>query len=159
MRSRRGNVALEAVLFIPILILFFVATEQLGKLTYTYFTLKKVVNTAARYIATQQGVNACDAADPNIVAGINFALTGTTDGSLPTFVGGLTSDMFLVSAESFDVSSGTAATYDCSLGGIIAPDFIVVSIPDGYQVTPIIPFLTLTPILLKPRVKVAYGGT
>jgi hypothetical protein len=159
MRRRRGNVALEAVLFIPILILMFVATEQLGKLTYTYFTLKKMVNTAARYIATQQGVNACDSADPNIVAGINFALTGTTDGSGAAFVGGLTSDMFLVTPESYDASSQTAGSYDCSLAGTIAPDFIVVSIPDGYSVTPIIPFLTMTAIPLKPRVKVPYGGT
>ena len=142
MKSRRGNVALEAVLFIPILITMFVATEQLGKLTYTYFTLKKVENTAARYIATQQGVNACDSADPNITAGINFALTGTTDGSAASVVNGLTS-----------------GAYDCSLAGTIAPDFIVVSIPDGYTMTPIIPHLTLMAIPLKPRVKVPYGGT
>lgn len=159
MRNRRGNVALEAALFIPILITMFVATEQLGKLTYTYFTLKKVVNTAARYIATQQGVNACDAADPNIVAGINFALTGSTDGSGEAFVGGLTADMFQVDAESFDTASGTAGAYDCSLAGIIPPDFIVVSIPQGYTVAPLIPHLTLMSIPLKPRVKIPYGGT
>lgn len=159
MRTRRGNAALEAALFIPVLVTLLVSMEQIGKLTYTYFTLKKMVYAAARYIGTQQGVNMCDASDPNIMAGINFALTGTTDGSGPAIVSNLTADMFQVDAESYDPQAETVGAYDCSLAGTIAPDFVIVSIPEGYQVTPIIPFLTLTAIPLKPRVKVPYGGT
>ena len=40
-----------------------------------------------------------------------------------------------------------------------SPDFVVVSIPNGYEVNPRIPFLTLDPILLRPMVRVPYGGT
>lgn len=160
MKSRRGNVALEGLLFIPMLITFFVATEQLGKLIYTYYTLTKIVNAAAQYIATQQGTNACDSADPNIVAGINFALTGSTDGSLPAFIADLTPDLFRVTFESFDPLSQTAGPYDCTLAGTVAPDYVIVGLrPTGYLVSPIIPHLTLTAIPLKPQVKVPYGGT
>ncbi|MDQ6675880.1 MAG: pilus assembly protein, partial [Acidobacteriota bacterium] len=90
MRARRGNTILEAALFIPILVTLLVSLEQLGKLTYTYYTLKKTLYSAARYIGTQQGVNFCDASDPNILAGLNFALTGTSDGSASPFITGLT---------------------------------------------------------------------
>ncbi|MCU1259125.1 MAG: hypothetical protein JWO80_2010 [Bryobacterales bacterium] len=159
MRSRRGNSILEAALFIPVLVTLMVAMEQIGKLTYTYFTLKKMVYSAARYIGTQQGVNMCDSSDPNIVAGINFALTGTTDATGAPFIPNLTADMLHVTAESFDPVAGTAGPYDCSLAGVKGPDYVIVSIQDGYNVTPIIPFLTLTPIPLKPRIKVPYGGT
>jgi hypothetical protein len=35
----------------------------------------------------------------------------------------------------------------------------VVSIPDGYSIRPIIPYLSTEPILFKPRVRVPFGGT
>lgn len=164
-RNRRGNTILEAALFVPVLVTMLVALEQIGKVTYTYFTLKKIVYTAARYIGTQQGVNFCDPADPNIVAGLNFAVTGTTDATAPALVQGLTTDMFVVTIERYDPVSQTTSACDCSNSGCdtgaggLAPDSIVVSIPNGYAMTPIIPFLTLTQIPLKPQVKVPYGGT
>jgi len=164
-RSRRGNTVLEAALFIPILVTLLVSLEQLGKLTYTYYTLKKTLYTAARYIGTQQGVNFCDAADPTILAGLNFALTGTSDGSANPTVNGLTADMLLVTVERYNAADQSLGACDCSVSGCdtsaggTAPDFIVVSIPDGFAVRPIIPFLTLDPILLKPQVKVPFSGT
>jgi hypothetical protein len=39
------------------------------------------------------------------------------------------------------------------------PDFITVSIPDGYQVTPRIPYILLDPILFKPQIRIPFGGT
>lgn len=158
-KSRRGNSILEGALFIPVLVTLLVSVEQIGKLTYTYFSLKKLVYSAGRYIATQQGVNVCDSADPSVVAGLNFAITGTTDGSGAAVMANLTPDMLQVTGESYDPFSQTAGQYDCSQAGIVAPDYIVVSIPEGYTVTPVIPFLTLTAIPLKPKVKVPYGGT
>jgi hypothetical protein len=164
-RGRGGNSFLEAAMFLPILITLLVACEQVGKLTLTYYTLKKVLYNAARYIGTSQGVNFCDAADPNIVAGMNFALTGTTDGSGTPLVSGLTADMLLVAYERVDSTGQALAACDCSISGCDAaagggsPDYITISIPDGFTVTPIIPFLTLQPISLKPAVKVPYGGT
>jgi hypothetical protein len=47
---------------------------------------------------------------------------------------------------------------DISQGGS-APDFIVVSMPGGYQVPVRILGLNIDPIVLKPEVKVPYGGT
>ena len=164
-RTRRGNTLIEAALFLPILITLLVSIEQLGKLTYTYYTLKKTLYTAARYIGTQQGVNFCDPADPTIVAGLEFALTGTSDGSGNPLVTGLTLDMLLVTAQRVNPIDQTLGQCDCSNSGCdlaaggTAPDYIVVSIPDGFTMTPIIPFLTLQPILLKPQVKVPYTGT
>ncbi len=164
-RSRGGNTVLEAALFIPILVTLLVSVEQLGKLTYTYYTIKKALYSAARYIGTQQGVNFCDAADPSILAGLNFALTGSTDGSANPLVTGLTPDMLLVSIERYSAADQTLSACDCSATGCdtsaggTAPDFIVVSIPEGYAMRPIIPFLTLEPILLKPQVKVPFTGT
>ncbi len=165
LRSRSGNTVLEAALFIPILVTLLVSVEQLGKLTYTYYTIKKALYSAARYIGTQQGVNFCDAADPSILAGLNFALTGTADGSANPLVNGLTPDMLLVSIERYSAADQTLSACDCSATGCdtsaggTAPDFIVVSIPEGYAMRPLIPFLTLDPILLKPQVKVPFTGT
>ncbi len=157
--TRRGNAIVEAALFIPVLVTLLVGVEQLGKLTYTYYTLKKELYAAARYIATQQGVNICDPADPAIVAGINFALTSSTDGSGAPFIADLTSDMIQVTGETLDPASLTVGDYNCALAGTVPPDFVIVSIPNGYQVTPIIPFLTPMIVPLKPSVKVPYGGT
>lgn len=163
--DRRGNTFLEAAMFLPLLLTLFVACEQIGKLTYTYYTLQKVLYNAARYIGTSQGVNFCDAADPSIVAGINFALTGTTDGSGAPVVNGLTADMLQVAIERYDSTGQVLVPCDCSTSGCDesnhggAPDYITVTIPDGFAVTPIIPFLTLQPFQLMPHVKVPYGGT
>lgn len=164
-RTRRGNTIIEAALFLPILVTLLVSVEQLGKLTYTFYTLKKTLYTAARYIGTQQGVNFCDPADPTIVAGLEFALTGTSDGSADPLVTGLTPDMLLVTAQRVNPIDQSLGPCDCSNSGCdlsaggSAPDYIVVSIPDGYSMKPIIPFLTIDPILLKPSVKVPYTGT
>ena len=165
MRGRRGNTILEAAMFIPVLLTLFVALEQIGKLTYTYYTLKKILYNAARYIGTSNGVNFCDAGDPNIVAGLNFALTGTTDGTGPPLINGLTADMLLVGYERYDPVGQIVTPCDCSVAGCDeaagggSPDYITVSIPDGFMVTPNIPFLTVQPIPLRPQVKVPYGGT
>ena len=40
----------------------------------------------------------------------------------------------------------------------LPPDFIVVSIPSGYPVTPHIRLLPMDPIPLRPTVRVPYGG-
>jgi hypothetical protein len=163
--SRRGNTLVEAALFIPILLTLLVSIEQLGKLTYTYYSLKKTLYTAARYLGTQQAVNFCDASDPNIVAALNFAVTGTSDGSAAPIISGLTTDMLRIDYERYDPAGQTLSACDCSntgcdesMGGS-APDYIAISIPDGFTFTPNIPFSTLVPILLKPQVLVPYGGT
>jgi len=166
---RRGGAVLETALFVPILVLLLVGMVQIAKVTYTYYTLRKTLYTAARYVATQQGVDLCNAADPAIMAAINLALTGnsTDAGGIDPILPALTSDMITMNIERVDPTSGVPTACDCSISGCDTnagggePDFVVVSIPNGYTVTPVIPGVTLPsgPILLKPTVRVPFGGT
>lgn len=161
---RRGSSILELALLMPIALLLLVGMAQLAKITYIYYTLKKTVYSIGAYLSTQQGVNFCDPADPTIAAAINFGLTGTTDNSQPVFVNGLTAAMIQVTPEAIDPVTGTIGTYGSGCVATPAfdgtpPDQIVVSIPNGYMVTPRIPLLPADAIALKPMIKVPYGGT
>jgi Flp pilus assembly protein TadG len=163
---RRGNTVIEAAIFIPILLTLLVATEQLGKLTYTYYSLKKALYSAARYVGTQQGVNFCDASDPNIVAAENLAATGTTDGSALPLVQDFTADMITITAESYIPAGQTQSLGACPCqdygDGVPAcqgPNFISVTVPNGYNFTPNIPFSPVITIPLTPQVLIPYGGT
>jgi hypothetical protein len=160
---QRGNAVLETALFIPILLLLISGMVQFGKITYVYYTLKKTLYTAARYLAIQQGVDFCDDANTAIAAAKQYALTGTTDGSAQSFLPALTADMIQVQTECYDPASqsvGQCLAAGCgSAAGGPRPDYVVVSIPDGYQVTPRIPFVLLDPIPLRPQVRVPFGGT
>ena len=162
-RDCRGNMVLEAALFIPVLLLLIVGMVQLGKITYIYYTLKKTLFAAAQYLSAQQGVNFCDDSDTAIAAAKSFALTGTTDGSADSFLPALTTDMISIQPECFDASTGAVGPCDTSscstAAGSPRPDYIVVSIPDGYQVTPRIPYMLLQPIPLRPEIRVPFGGT
>jgi len=157
---------LETALFVPILFTLLVGMVQIGKITYVYYTLRKTLYTAGRFVAAQQGVNFCDDADAAILAAKNFALSGSsseeaTDTVIPT----LTADMIAISVERYDAESGVPAACECSVAGCDAangggsPDFVVVTIPNGFEVNPRIPFLTVDPILLRPMVRVPYGGS
>ena len=140
--------------------------EQIATVTYPYYELKKALYTVARYVGTQQGVNFCaGSGDPAITAGVNLAITGTTDGTW--HADSSKSDCGHVrdstgtrrhqrQLDRLYVSDITGC--DESAGGG-APDFITVSLPSGYPVQPIIPFTTLQTIPLVPSVKVPYGGT
>lgn len=157
--------ALETALFLPLLLLLIVGMVQIGKITYIYYTLKKTLYTLAMYLSTQQGVNFCDDGDALIAAAKNYALTGNTDDSGSSFLPALTADMISVQAERVDPTTGNLASCDCSATGCDvaagggAPDFIVVTIPDGYTVQLRIPYILIDPIPLRPEVRIPYGGT
>jgi hypothetical protein len=110
-------------------------------------------------------VNFCNnPGDPSINAAINFGITGTTDGSQPVVVFGLTPDMIVVTPQSYDPVAQAATAYDTSLCGandtIASPDFITVSVSNAFTVQPVIPFFsTIQPFSLSPQVQVPYGGT
>lgn len=150
-------------MFIPILVLFIVGMIQVGKITYVYYTLKKMLYTAGMYLSTQQGVDFCGDSTGLIAAATNVALTGTTDGSGTAIISNLTSDMVSIQAECYDANAltvGPCSSNTCDpVAGSPPPNFVVVSIPDGYQIQPHIPFLTLDPIPLKPVIRVPFGGT
>ena len=165
MRSRRGSALVEAAIFIPLITLLLVGMVNIARITYTYYTLRKTVYSIARFVGTQQGVNFCNPLDPFVLSAENFGVTGVTDGSQPAFVTGLTTDMFTITPEQY--VPGTQTLNECCGGvpgcdptqGGTGPDFIVVSIPNGYEMPLRIPGLSADPILLKPEVKVPYGGT
>ena len=162
-RARSGNMTLEVAMWLPVLFLLIVGTIQFGKITYLYYTLQKTMTTIASLLAVQNGVNFCpDAGDANITADIQFALTGTTDGSGTPAITGLTADMITVTTQCIDpvtLTPGDCAVAGCGTAvGAQRPDFITVSMPNGYIVQPRIPFLPVDPIPLKPRAVVAYGG-
>ena len=162
MRRNAGNMALEAILWIPIVVMLIVMIVQLGKVTYLYYSLRKAVYTAARYLSLQQGVNFCDlAGDPNVTAAIQLAISGTTDGSGTPLITNLTPDMFQVTAQCVDPASGAAGACSDSACPEIAqrPDYIMVSMPSGYLFQLRFPGLTLQPIALRPYVLVPFGGT
>jgi hypothetical protein len=153
---------MEATLWIPIMALLIVGMIQVGKITYLYYSLKKSVYAAARYLSVQQGVNFCDPAnDPSVAAAFQFAVTGTADGSGTPLISNFTTDMLQVTPECVDAASGVPGPCDTSACPTIMlkPDYIVVNMPGGYQVQPRIPFITLLPISLAPSIMVPFGGT
>ena len=162
-RKRGGSVAIELVMWLPVVFLLIGGLVQFGKITYIYYTLQKTVNTIASYLAVQNGVNFCpDAGDPNITAAIGFALTGSTDGSGTSAITGLAADMITVTTQCIDPV--TLAPGDCAVSGCGTPvgaqrpDFITVSMPNGFIVQPRIPYLLVDPIPLRPKAVMAYGG-
>jgi len=162
--SERGNSVIEVAIFLPVLMMLLVGMYQIAQITYTYYTLRKAVYAAATYLSAQQGVNFCNnPSDPGIAAAINFGITGTTDASQPAVVAGLTPDMILVTPESYDPGSQSTVAYDtsvCATGDTTPPDYITVSLTNGYPVQPAIPFFsTIQQLTLSPQVKVPYGGT
>jgi hypothetical protein len=162
-RGRNGSMTLEVAMWLPVLFLLIGGIIQFGKITYLYYTLQKTMTTIASLLAVQSGVNFCpDAGDANITADIQFALTGTTDGSGTPAITGLTADMIAVTTGCIDPV--TLALGDCAVSGCGTPvgaqrpDFITVSMPNGYIVRPRIPFLLVDPIPLRPKAVMAYGG-
>jgi len=161
-RGERGNSIVETAMFLPVLLLLLVGMVQLGRITYTYYALKKTLYAAATYLASLQGVNFCDSGDASIAAAKQFAITGSPDLSTSP-IQSLTADMIQVQTECIDPSTdavGECVSNGCdTAAGGPHPDFIVVSIPDGYPIAPRFPFMLVDPILLRPQIRVPFGGT
>jgi len=165
MKRRCGNALLETAMFVPVLLLLLIGMIELARVTYIYYTLHKTMYTLVRYLGTRQGANLCDAGDAEVAAAKEYALTGATDGSAEPFLSGLSSEMISIQVERYSAENGALGECECSLAGCDAsaggrpPDFIVVSIPDGYSVALSFPYLVTEPILLRPSVRVPFGGT
>jgi len=163
--SRRGSAFLETALILPIVLALLVGTVSLARITYTYYMLEKLMLNLARYLGTQQGVNFCDSQDASVQAAINYALTGTTDSADNPVIPRLTPTMFQVQIERYDPNAQQLVACDCSATGCdasqggLSPGYIVVSLTDGYLVTPSFWGFTVDSFPLRPSVKVPYGGT
>ena len=153
----------ELAMWLPVVFLLLGGLIQFGKITYIYYSLQKTVNTVASYLAVQNGVNFCpDAGDPTIAAAIQFAITGPTDGSGTPAIFDLTANMITVTTQCIDpvtLTLGDCAVSGCGTPvGAQRPDFLTVSIPNGYIIQPRIPYILVDPIPLKPKSVVAYQG-
>lgn len=152
-------------MMLPVLFLLLFGMVELAKIGYTYFTIHKMLYTLARFVGTQQGVNFCDDSDPLLVAAKNLAVTGTADGSADPLVGGLTAEMISVRIERYSPETEEVIECLCDVTGCdlsqggLGPDYIVVSIPDGYPIRFSVPFMAqLDPIPLRPMVRLPFGG-
>jgi hypothetical protein len=169
MRRRRsgGGVLLETALWTPFLLMLFLGTAEFARLTWTYYTLKKVLYDVARSVGTQQGVNFCDQNDQQVAAAKNRAVTGTDDGTGNAVLPNLTAEQLAVRIERYMGDAGGLAECSCEAsatgcdasGGAPGPDYIVVYLPEGYPLQLRIPGLQGDPIPLKPQVRLPYGGT
>jgi hypothetical protein len=153
----------EVALWMPVILLLIAGVIQFGKITYLYYTLRKIEYTVARSVSVASGVDFCpDATDTLIQGAIEFALTGTSDGSGTPLVSNLTPAMISVTTECIDPATGLPGPCDTSgcdgAAGAHRPDYVVVTIPDGYPVEPRIPFILLEPFQLRPTVAVPFGG-
>jgi hypothetical protein len=163
MRRERGNMVLEAAIFLPVMFILLVGMLRIGEITYLYYQIKKALYATAEYVAAQQGVDFCADTTGQIAAAKNFGLTGTSDGSAASFLPSVTIDQIDVSTECYDPSTQTVNTCnlpcDGSAANVTKPDFVVVSIPSGYTVNPRIPYLLNQEIPLVPFVRVPFGGS
>jgi len=163
--NRRGGALLETALFLPIILALLMGTVELARVTYTYYMLERLMYTVARYIGTQQGVNFCDDQDLTVQAGINYALTGTTESADNPVVPGLTPAMFQIRIERYDTAGQQLVACDCSPAGCdpsqggLSPAFIVVSLANGFPVHPVFWGFSVDPFPLRPSVRVPYAGT
>ncbi|MGB9604755.1 MAG: hypothetical protein ACPL88_02595, partial [Bryobacteraceae bacterium] len=134
------------------------------RLTYTYYSLYKMLYTLARLAGTAEGANFCDDEDAVLRSIKNFVLTGAEDGSGEPLLRDLTPDRVRIRIERYNPDTGQLDECPCGVPGCdvanggLAPDYLVVTVPDGYPVQLRIPYLTLAPILLKPQVRLPFGG-
>jgi hypothetical protein len=164
-QRQSGASLLETAMFLPILLLLLVGMIELAKVVIVYFSLQKTMYSIARYAGTAQGANFCDDNDTVVTQIKNVVLTGTPEGEGTPLINGLTAAQVQIRVERYAPDSGDLNQCVCSIdgcdsgAGALPPDFIVVSLPDGYQVRPVFPILQVDPFLLRPRVRLPFGGT
>lgn len=161
--QQRGNALIETAMMVPILIVLLVGTTEIGRVTYLYYTVHKELYDLARLVATTQGANLCDSADQAVVAAKNFALSGSSDSNQP-IVAGVTADIVQIRLERLETGADILSECDCSLTGCDTsqggqpPEYVVVSIPDGFPIQVNIPFLLTQTVTFRPTVRVPFGG-
>ena len=160
-RRSNGNAILETALWMPVLLLLIVGTIRFAKITYLYYSLNKIVYNVARQISVDQAIDFCNSGDPTMEGAINAAITDPAT-QLP-LISNLTADMFQVTTTCLD-STGAPTPCDLANCGLaitapVQPAFVTVSIPGGYPIQPLIPYILLSTISLTPAVTVPFGGS
>ena len=75
-RCQRGTQMIEFAIILPVLILLFAGTTELGRLFYTYTSLAKATRSGARYASTLLNVSSSTTAINNVVLCGNAAGCG-----------------------------------------------------------------------------------
>lgn len=166
-RHQNGAILLETALWTPFLVLLFMGTVELSRVTYTYYTLKKILYTVGRTAGTQQGINFCDDADANVAAIKAYAVTGNVDGTGEPLLPGLTPELISIRLERYSTDTSSVVECTCEASatgcdtaqGARGPDYLVVNLPDGYPITLRFPGILNDPIPLRPQVRLPFGGT
>src|ERR1051326_3244287 len=109
---RRGNMVMELAMWLPILFLLIAGMIQLGKWTYLDYSLTKILYSAARQLAVQQGLNFCDPADAAMQAALTTAVNDPATGE--PVIANLTADMLQVTTQCLDA---TGAMGECDVSG------------------------------------------
>jgi hypothetical protein len=162
--ARRASTLVEAAMWLPILIAMLFGMVELARVTYTYYTLQKVLYSLARTVGAQQGINFCDDAGATLTAAKNLALRGSPDEAAEPILPGLDPDTIQIRLERRNAETGELDECECTANGCdtaaggVSPQWIVVSLSGGYPIQLAIPRLTLDPIPLRPAVRVPYGG-
>ena len=163
MSNRRGNAMIETALFIPLFIILLMGTAEIARVTYVYYSAHKALYSIARMIGTRNGASLCDPGDPEIVSIKNFALTGNSEGG-DAIITGLTPEIVQVRVERQEAGSDILGECECSITGCDTsqggrpPDFVVVSVPDGFSVNVTLPYLLQEVIVFRPTIRVPHGA-
>ena len=163
-RKRRGNTLLESILFLPILFMLLFGMVEFARITWTYYTLQKILYAVGRYAATQPAVNFCDDANPILTDAKNLGTRGVGDAAGDLQLPSLTADLIAIRLERVQTDNPALGDCECSSSGCDnaqggrGPDFVVVSVTDGYPIRTNIPFVPAETFLLRPVVRVPYGG-
>lgn len=163
--SRRGSSLIEAALMIPFLILLLLGMMEFGRVTYTYYQLQKALYAFARFAGTQQNINFCDTSGDSYQQALAIALTGTGDPNAVPLIGGLEATNLRVRVERYNPTSSAIEECDCSSNGCDPsqgggpPGYIYVDLAQGYPFSFRVPGIQTDPILLRPSVRVPFGGT
>jgi hypothetical protein len=138
---------------------------EFGRITFTYYTLHKMLQTVARYTAQQPGLNFCDESDVQLAQAKTLALRGAGETTGPEIITNLSADQIRIRLERVDPDTSQLGECECSATGCdIAqggrhPDFIVVSFTDGFPMRPNIPFFNAAEsFALRPLVRMPVGG-
>lgn len=162
--AERGNTLLESVLLLPVLFMLLFGMVEFARITWTYYTLQKILYAVGRYAAMQPSVNFCDDGDPVLTDAKNLATRGVGDAAGELQLAALTPDLIEVRLERVQADSSSLSTCECSASGCDnaqggrGPDFVTVSVTNGYSVRTNIPFVPSETFLLRPVVRVAYGA-
>lgn len=157
---------MELAVQIPLIIVILFGTVEVARVFYVYHTLQKALRGGAALLARSPNVLYCDSNDLTLTDARNFMVYGNLQGQGTAVVQGLTPDSIQILPERS--VTGTTGVVSClctedpdscdSGSGGRAPDFIVVSLGDGFPLPIPFPFIDLGTVNLRVSVRMPVTG-